>query len=180
LQLSDHVVSLATLEGQWEGMTGISVTARAVVTPAVRDELRRRGLSLNRRPTTGNNAGTGLELLLATEDSRVNLGQWQQQTGAAETTGPADLDAIAMRLAAWVTPQRIAVLWSTRPTWASCLANRHVVVRAAAVDDLAGVQRAVDSAGANVLVLDSRRSAGAWKRWIESFARGTYRLAPAT
>ncbi len=46
--VTEHVVSLAVLEGHLENLQRLVVGARAVVTPAVRDELRERDIALER------------------------------------------------------------------------------------------------------------------------------------
>ncbi|MEO2022144.1 MAG: hypothetical protein ABGX05_09970 [Pirellulaceae bacterium] len=46
--VTEHVVSLAVLEGHLENLQRLVVGARAVVTPAVRDELRARDIALER------------------------------------------------------------------------------------------------------------------------------------
>jgi hypothetical protein len=46
--VTEHVVSLAVLEGHLENLQRLVVGARAVVTPAVRDVLRKHDISLER------------------------------------------------------------------------------------------------------------------------------------
>ncbi|QDU29959.1 hypothetical protein ETAA8_50770 [Anatilimnocola aggregata] len=51
LKLNDKVVTLRTLHGRLEGISRLIVDQRAVVTPAVKDELRQRGISWERSTT---------------------------------------------------------------------------------------------------------------------------------
>lgn len=46
LSVSERVITLATLEGKLDGVDTISAQKRAVVTPAVKDELKRRKIRL--------------------------------------------------------------------------------------------------------------------------------------
>lgn len=46
LAVSERVITLATLDGKLDGVETVSVQKRAVVTPAVKDELNRRKIRL--------------------------------------------------------------------------------------------------------------------------------------
>ena len=48
LDLTDRIVTLATLKGKLDGVSQLTVARRAVVTPSVRDELNRRRIELRR------------------------------------------------------------------------------------------------------------------------------------
>ena len=48
LAVNERLVTLATVQGKLDGITKLSVKRRAVVTPAVRDELTRRQIELHR------------------------------------------------------------------------------------------------------------------------------------
>lgn len=51
LNLSDKVITLQTLRGRLEGITTVIVSERAIVTPAVKDELRDRKIRWERATT---------------------------------------------------------------------------------------------------------------------------------
>jgi hypothetical protein len=51
LNLNDKVITLATLKGKLEGITTVIVSDRAIVTPAVKDELRDRKIRWERSTT---------------------------------------------------------------------------------------------------------------------------------
>ncbi|MGE3777471.1 MAG: hypothetical protein AB7F89_09825 [Pirellulaceae bacterium] len=53
LVLADRLVTLATVQGRLNGVRSLVVPGRAVVTPAVRDELRARGIHLRREEPCG-------------------------------------------------------------------------------------------------------------------------------
>jgi len=46
LRLSDTVITLRSIEGRLSGVTKVTVSLRAVVTPAVKDELKQRKVEL--------------------------------------------------------------------------------------------------------------------------------------
>jgi hypothetical protein len=48
LKLSDKVITLQLLKGRLEGVTKVIVADRAIITPAVRDELKQRKIELVR------------------------------------------------------------------------------------------------------------------------------------
>lgn len=48
LQISERLVTLATLSGKLDGIARVVVPRRAVVTPAARDELKQRRIELQR------------------------------------------------------------------------------------------------------------------------------------
>lgn len=48
LRLSERLVTLATLDGRLAGVSRVIVPIRAVVTPAVRDELKRKNIRLEK------------------------------------------------------------------------------------------------------------------------------------
>jgi DNA-binding FadR family transcriptional regulator len=48
LNVTDRLVTLATLQGKLDGITQVTIARRSVVTPAVRDELKQRMIELRR------------------------------------------------------------------------------------------------------------------------------------
>ena len=48
LSIDDDLVTLATLDGRTNGVRSVRVSRRAVVTPAVRDDLKQNGIELVR------------------------------------------------------------------------------------------------------------------------------------
>jgi hypothetical protein len=179
LRISQRVVTLRHCDGSLDGVSRVIVPLGAVVTPAVRDELQRRKISLEHEEQ-GEKKSSSLQLLLATEDPRICLQRWRRETAADVAYNQShDLDALALHLATWVAPQRVAALWTTRPRWALCIANRHPAIRAAMAGDVLAVEQVIAEAGANVLVLDSSRHSSMWRNMIRNFCRGGFRLAPA-
>jgi len=51
LHLDEKVITLRTLEGRLEGINKVIVATRAVITPAVKDELRQRKIAWERATT---------------------------------------------------------------------------------------------------------------------------------
>ena len=57
LQISDRVITTKTLEGRLTGQRTVLVSKKAVITPAVKDELRKAGITIVREETNGSLAG---------------------------------------------------------------------------------------------------------------------------
>lgn len=164
LAISSRVVALAEVEDRLAGIRRLVVPPGAVVTPSVRDELRRRNIALVRgRPETAAPEGA-LRVVLLVLGSRFEPAPLQNAL-AAEGLAIEEVqvermncliaatDKAAQELG---TPNTVALLVSVHPAAAVCLANRHATVRAVLGLDpgrLAGDAAAV---GANLLVLDPR------------------------
>ncbi len=70
VRLDNRVITLDSLSGQLSGVRELVVHPKAVVTPAVKDELRQRGIRLVRRlPTAKSSANRSAPLLLVTDAS---------------------------------------------------------------------------------------------------------------
>jgi hypothetical protein len=174
LQLNERVISLAVIDGKLEGVKRIVVTDRAIITPAARDELKRRNIAFDRDDTPKEKR---LALLLMTSDPKICLRQWKKNVNACETFRAQSAAEIASQAAKWVDRRHVVVAWSPRPLGLTCLLNKHAAIRAVAAEDERLVTRAVEEAGANVLVLNSSTIAEpSWSRWIEQFCSGTDRL----
>lgn len=150
LSVDDAVVSLATLDGRLEGVRRLQVAPRAVVTPAVRDELRERGIELASQ-TSGSStlccASTAPEIPAAALATWLDGAEPLAATILAEALG-----RLRRRLA---DPAASAVLVCQRPLAAACLANRRDQLRAAAVRCAIDARQAVEQIGANLLAIGS-------------------------
>jgi hypothetical protein len=171
------VITLESLREIPAGTTSLLVRCRAVVTPAARDELKRRKIKVlttadkvstaNRLligcsdgPTTGRDvAPAGVNVLLLDARCPVEIVQQFEQ----RLSGSADLAAIVTH----------------RPAVALCLANRYPSLRAALATDARSVRDAVQTLGANVLVIDPRgRSAHHLRSLLVEFTVGGPRECP--
>lgn len=157
-----RVVTLAALPERWDGVRRIVVPPGAVVTPAVQDELQRRGVLLAHQPAMPAPPAAQCQLRLVsasrTHDpaplARVLAGDgyavdWVRLECLITAT-----DRLAADLAAGLPA---GILLSRHPAAALCLANRHPGVRAILGTSVEGVAADAEAVGANVLVLDPRR-----------------------
>lgn len=171
LVLAEPVVTLATLRDRLAGIQRVVVSPRAVVTPAVRDELRKLGIRWERGLASSARATTERQTLLVTDCPKFEPQRWLAKVpGAVLRDVARTVPGVATELAAWVQDPRVAVWWTPHPAAAVCAANRHPHLRAFMVLDAESVADAVRDANINVLVLDLRRKqAGEWPGWIEQF-----------
>ena len=159
----ERVVTLAGLGDRLAAAKRLVVPPRAVVTPAVRDELRRRNVALvveECRPDGPSAGKVALTVLgsrtdpkpLVTELQRHGLNVEQQQFDCLIRA----TDDMARQLA---VPGTAGVLLSNYGAIASCLANRHAKVRAVLASDESRTATDAVSIGANLLVVEPRRTA---------------------
>jgi hypothetical protein len=158
LSLTDSVVSLGQLEGRLEGIRRVVLRPGAVVTPAVRDELRRRRVTLTFGNASGDQVRAAGQLLVGTG---TDCHPPKRLAAAAAAAGWTirQLEAVPLeeqvhQLQNLVCDRgRLGLLLGHEPAMAVCLANRHPPLRAAWAVDVASVDRAVPSIAANVLVV---------------------------
>lgn len=159
LVLTSRVVTLAELGERLGGVRRLVVPPRAVVTPSVRDELRRRNVELVFGKRNGAAAKLSMGLMMAVHGSRFDaapLVQLLASEGIVTESQPFDCiiaatDQLAGQL---VGGGRLGLLLTEHTAAGMCLANRHAGVRAILGVD--GETVAADGAavGANLLVLN--------------------------
>lgn len=187
LTLTDKVISLAGLNGQLKTIQRLFVRPDAIVTPALRDELRARGIVVERtaihdktkviQPTDG--------LTLASVDTDfapAEMLRTLNQTGlTAQTIEPMNLIETIHHLATLLaSPTNRAVLFTSRSAAALCLANRRSELRAALAYSAPAVDEAVKEIGANVLVVrPQEHSRHQLRRLVIAFARSPRGECPA-
>jgi hypothetical protein len=144
------------------------VPPRAVISPAVVDELQRRSIELRYMgdsdfSSEGNSAAPGSPQLVLEVVSRrfepAELVRLLTREGIGVTLQQGDcLVTASQRLAKalYRSPACGAILTS-HPVLAVCLANRYGVLRAAWANNLVEMAEHVTDIGANVLVLDFRK-----------------------
>ncbi len=163
LTLETRLVSLAALAGRLAGVRRVWVPAGAVVTPSVRDLLRKERVLLETLPPH--------EVTRVPASSLVTV-RWTRTAAATQAaaaliraSGTAALApatwtaAVQAVLATLAEPQGRAVLLTDEPLLAACGLNRAPVVRAAHVQDVAQLQAALAAICLNCLVLDPRTCA---------------------
>ncbi len=166
VELTTRVITLDELNGKLEKAKQITVPPRAVITPAARDELNRRGIAIGYAVVTTTNktrqtfmwgqADTNYEsarLIDALARERIAI-EPLAQTGLAHV-----IDELGDEITKGGKP---AVLLTGKPAVALCLANRRRGVRAVMAQSVATTMQAVRAAGANLLVVDP-----AGRGWFE-------------
>ena len=161
LRLTGRVVALADIKDRLHQIRRVVVPVRAVVTPAVRDELRRRGVTLVRLDHAPRKPATGLALVV-----RILGSRFDPATIIAALEGEpveirlerrdclvASTDELARELA---EPNTAGLIVSTHPAMALRLADRHRGLRAVWGVDSGRLERDLADIGANVLVVDPR------------------------
>lgn len=148
LTLDQPLVTLATIAGRLTGVRQFVVRPRAVVTPAVRDELRSRGITLLRaaRPVTP--ATRPLCLGSTGHPAAQHAADW---CGARVVDGT-ELRTLLTRLAGAIAGGAAAILLCERASLATALGCR-LGMRAAAVRTSLDAERAAEELGAELLVV---------------------------
>lgn len=183
LVLSDRVVTLSQLDGRLGGVRQVVVSPQAIVTPAVRDELHRRGLSLT-TAAPAEKAVDALRLVVVTTGTsfdpvRLIAAVEGQQTFVVSHSLDcllASCDLLAHQVGEGKT---LGLLLTRYVSPALCLANRLAGVRAVTASNPAGVRLAVGTTGGNVLVLDPAAfSFFALRQMVLEYRRGGVRACP--
>ncbi len=181
LVLSGRVISMSDISGRIEGIRQVIVPPGTVVTPSVRDELRRENITL----AFGENSATPSHRLVV-----VAAGERFDPTSLLDSLRKDGIDIVPHTsncliestelLARELNMQStLGLLLSTHPAAAICLANRHRGVRAVTGSDAAMVAASTDDVGANLLVLDPT----AWglvqlNQIVNEFHRGAVHECP--
>jgi ribose 5-phosphate isomerase RpiB len=188
LRLPDRVVTLAKLDGRLEGVQRIVVPHKAVITPAVRDELRRQNVTLVRCDASPRASETRDELWIGVAANNFNpaaLIQAMDHSGiTVGQVGNGDVQGQLLETTQQLVTrirghQQRTVLLTTEPAVALCVANRSRGVRAALGTDVASVSAAVAAIGSNLLVVDpTARSVYELRSMLQEFHRGGQRDCP--
>jgi hypothetical protein len=185
LVLTGRVVTMTLLDGRLEGIRRVVVPARAVVTPAVHDELQRRHVALAyaAAPAPGAAVRPVLLTLLTMGTPLDPAPLIAALAGLPVEVRPEGLDcliAATERLAGAVTGGAgLGLLLTPHTAAALCLANRHAGVRAVLAGDVAATAAAAAGIGANLLVADPVLLGwGALKRIVQDYCRRGVRPCP--
>jgi hypothetical protein len=158
LFIDARVVTMQSLIGRLNGAKQLMVPPGALVTPSVRDELRRRGIELKQESAAKNAKQTLAPVLLIAgrngNDPEMVV-QSLRQAGVEVTTESTNcLIEAAGKLAAAVAARSLGILWTRHTAIGLCLANRYSSVRAVVATGVPATAAAVAAVGANVLVID--------------------------
>ena len=184
LVVSCRVVTLSEVEGRLGGVRRLVVPSQAVVTPAVRDELHRRNVTLAYAAPAADHAVRPLKLVLVTAGQHFNptplVGALGNEGIEVDQRTCDCLIAATDQLAGEVAKPGTLGLLLTRHTAAGlCLLNRHAGVRAIPGTGARAVSAAAASVGANLLVVDpAAGSQFRLKQIVSEFCRGGTRECP--
>ncbi len=183
LVVKSRVVTMAEVLGRLDGSRRLIVGRDAIVTPAVRDELLRRGISLQIADQLKNQSTTVRLALLTTGksfDPAQLIAALQREGFVVEAMSSDCLMAATEQLRQEVAkPDTLGVLLSRHAAAGLCLANRLQGVRAITAWDAPSTAAAAASVGANLLVVSPQ--AGSFfqlKQMITEFGRGGVRPCP--
>lgn len=185
LVMQERLITLAALDGRLAGIRRVVVPQRAVVTPAVKDELKQRNVQLLRQDANEAEGSVSqprnAKLVIAAAITNFDAGALSRsisQPHDVVSCGGSLSEAIN-QLAGQVGQGRLAVLLSDAPAAAVVLANRHAGVRAALATSFPAVRRAVEEIGANLLIVEPfGRSLSELGALIGEFIQGGRRECP--
>jgi hypothetical protein len=182
LVIDTRVVTLESIAGRLNGAKQLVVTPGALVTPSVRDELRRRGIELKQESAVKKCSSLAPVLLVvgrASQDLDLAVQMLRQEGIDVKTESTHCLIKATDMLAAAVAARSLGVLWTRHTAVAMCLANRNKNLRAVLAASVAATAAAVAAVGANVLVVDP--TAGTMyerKQVLRAFCLGGIRECP--
>ena len=184
VRVDSRVVTLETVAGRLAGARQLVVPQGALVTPAVRDELRRKGVALVRGSAAAKVRKELARVLLVagrTSHDPAAAVEALGQEGIDVQTETADcMIAASDKLAAAVAAgDSLGLLWTRHTAVGLCLANRHPGVRAVLAAGVAATAAAISAVGANVLVVDpTLGTAYERKQVLREFCLGGVRECP--
>jgi len=149
LAIDDRVVTLNSVDGRLAGLRRLIVQRRAIVTPALRDELSKRGIELDR----GGDSGS------MRRETTVSIVRCHL-TKAPVVPGVEDVTATSLEVLVRLVSERVAdpakrvVVLIGQTALALCALNRQNSVRAAQASNIDAVRAASRAIAANVLVVD--------------------------
>jgi hypothetical protein len=180
LQLAERTITMGLVAGRLQGVKEVLVSAGAVVTPSVRDELRKRriGLRVGGEASAETRARAGLVLGVAGGANATGsaLAAVQAEAGSAQRIDRDCVLEVVRQVSQTVAAQqRIGLVLTDRPAVALCLANRQASIRAAWGVSVASVREAANLIGANLLVVNpAQHGAYELRGMIREFVGGRH------
>lgn len=148
----DRLLTLATLEGKLEGLRRLVVHRKAIVTPALKEELARRGIELDRGGLNGKKKTETSVSVVRFDASRAPS---LNGLGLAEEVSVKSLAMLGKTVASQLENEhRVVFVLTARLTAALVALNRHAAIRAAAASNVDSVKAASKAIAANVMVVD--------------------------
>jgi len=188
LVLTTRVVTLSQLQGRLDAIRRLVVPNRAVITPAVRDELRQKNITVEFASESTPTASGCLRLVLATSGSGANLKPLAGSLAESLTGGDVEvvsrefdcaIRAVEQLAGELRTANTLGLLITRHVATALCLANRHAGVRAITAADAKSVAQNAAAVGANLLLLDPEGgNTFRLRQAAAEFCRGGARACP--
>jgi hypothetical protein len=158
LVIDCRVVTLESISGRLNGAKQLVVAPGALVTPSVRDELRRRGVELVQDSAAKKTKKPLAPVLLVVgrtgHSADLAVAMLRQDGLAVQSESTDCLIEATEKLASAAAAGALGVLWTRHTAVGLCLANRRRGVRAVLATSVAATAAAVAAVGANVLVID--------------------------
>ena len=182
LVVDARVVTLESIAGRLNGAKQLVVPPGALVTPSVRDELRRRGIVLRQESAAKTSQSLASVLLVVGRTSHkpdLTVQMLRQEGISVKTESTNCLIKATDMLAAAAAARSLGVLWTRHTAVAMCLANRNKNLRAVLAAGVPATATAVAAVAANVLVVDP--TAGTMyekKQVLRAFCLGGIRECP--
>ena len=182
VRLDQRLLALEHLRDHWNGLRVLQIPAACVVTPAVQDELRRRGVTLERfAEEAGNSTHTGSAttaslLVLAAPSQHAGLAR--QLTGSQTKLQRLDGDSLGPHLADLqqhlAGSDRYALCCTPNPFAAIAQIASQLATTTVQLPVLEDLPRAIEQAQPKLIVVDSTRWHAAAisqlvRNWTRSF-----------
>ena len=186
-RVEQRVVTLAALSGALESVRRVVVPLGAVVTPAVREALKKRGLELCYGPRAPGPvpAADKASLLVGigavkSPPAALQKAIIEEYRGAEFCENECLIQVTRTVAQAVAAGQRLGVIVTERPAVAVCLANRQAAVRGVWGASVPVVATAVQTAGANLLIVSpTEHSLHELRSMIREFVHGNH-VCPET
>ena len=167
LVLNKKLISLEDVLGKLSGVQVIQTPPRAVITPAVKDELRRLGVQLDRSGSFACPRNEDALSIAGVDPSRMLVVVPQRKCDSVRGILKNSVDCVvsetttesqeASRLAEHCQVSGQRVVWCSERPFAATLACRQPTLRAIQLHQLADLKRALKESMANVIVVDDRQ-----------------------
>ncbi len=159
VEIAERVVSVEQLGGRLGNVKQMFVRADAIITPAARDLLNEKRIQITRNGASCGAAARSDHVALAVIDTdydTTNLMQTLEKAKiAARRLTTTDLVAAIDAMTEQTKPSEPrGIILTSETAVALCLANRRSCIRAALTASASDAARAIESIGANLLVVD--------------------------
>jgi hypothetical protein len=159
LTVNQRVITTALLAGRINGIKRVVVPPRAVITPAVRDLLRKKQIAIVWQAEPEGESSHGNDVCVAVVDPEGQFGHalsavGAEFAGAQRWDGDCVVQAVREITRAIVQGGCLGIILTRQPSLALCQCNRRASMRAAWGVSVPAVKEALQSIGANVLVVN--------------------------